>query len=285
MIFNNEEELQDFLIAYLESRGFNCYKEFTLPSRGRIDILTNHHVIECKHILNSVNLDKAAGQLLGRYMPYFREHKPIIAGLSSESGRTVAESLRNDGGVEVWFIDEIEDIKNFYKEVYCYFNANNIEESIPHDSEVSSSSSSNVYYHTTVDDVEESIPHDSEAFSSSSSDIFSFLGIAAVVSIIIFFGIIAQYDSPINQLHKSAIAWDISTANLAISALKSTGDECNNILANRVESELYSALDSGISQEEVYRRVFNRINAMQLEIMRQHTQCFYPPLNHPDQLP
>ena len=258
MNFSNERELQDFLISYLADKGHNCYKEFSLPSGGRIDILTDYYVVECKHVLNAVSLDKAAGQLLGRYMPYFRDRIPVIAGLSSDSGRTVAESLRN-GGVEVWFIDEIEDIQNFYEEIYGY---------------------------STVDEMsEESSSYNSEILYSDSSDGAGCLGIAVVIVVLMLFGGIAQYNSPIHKLHKAAIEWDINTANLAILALKNTGDDCNNLLANRVEIELYTALNSGLSQEEVYRRVFNRINAMQLEITQQYTQCVYPPLNHPDQLP
>jgi len=258
MNFSSERELQDFLISYLENKGYNCYKEFVLPSGGRIDILTDYYVVECKHVLNATSLDKAAGQLLGRYMPYFRDHRPVIAGLSSDSGRTVAESIRN-GGVEVWFIDEIEDIQIFYEEIYGY---------------------------SAVDETpEDSISYPSEVFYSSSSDGAGCLGIAVVIGIIMLFGGMAQHNSPIHQLHRAAIAWDVNSANLAILALKNTGDECNNILANRVELELYAALNSGLSQEEVYRRVFNRVNTMQLEIMQQYTQCFYPPLNHPDQLP
>lgn len=258
MNFGSERELQDFLISYLEDKGQRCYKEFVLPSGGRIDILTDYYVIECKHVLNSVNLDKAAGQLLGRYMPYFREHRPVIAGLSSDGGRTTAESLIN-GGVEVWFIDEIEDIQNFYEEIYDY---------------------------SAMDEMsEESISYESDIFYSGSSDGLGWLGIAVVIGVIMLFGGMAQYNSPIHQLHRAAIEWDINTANLAILALKNTEDDCNNILANRVELELYTALNSGLSQEEVHRRVFNRVNAMQLEIMQQYTQCYYPPLNHPDQLP
>jgi len=258
MRFNNEGELQDFLISYLENRGNKCLKEVILPDGGRIDILTDYYVIECKHVLNSANLYKAAGQLLGRYIHYFPERNAVIAGLASDHGRTTAESLRSSG-TQVWFIDEIEDIQIFYEEIYGYSNLDEMPET--------------------------STSYSSEVFYPSSSDEMGCLGIAIGIGIIILFGGMAQYNSPIHQLHRAAIAWDVNSANLAILALRNTGDECNNILANRVELELYKALNSGLSQEELYRRVFNRVNAIQLEIMQQYTQCFYPSLNHPDQLP
>ena len=66
MQFDNEEALQDFLISYLESKGIDCIKEYRLPDRGRIDILTAHHVIKCKPYLTSTDLYKASGQLLTR---------------------------------------------------------------------------------------------------------------------------------------------------------------------------------------------------------------------------
>jgi hypothetical protein len=258
MEFRNEGELRDFLISYLESIGEDCFKEYTLPNGGRVDILTEKYVIECKFVLNRASLDQAAGQLLGRYMHYFPGHQAVIAGLASDNGRTTAAGLMS-GGTQVWLIDEIEDIQNFYEEIYGYTAVNQM--------------------------TEESSSYNSEIFYSDSSDGAGCLGIAVVIVVLMLFGGIAQYNSPIHKLHRAAIEWDINTANLAILALKNTGDDCNNLLANRVEVELYTALNSGLSQEEVYRRIFNRINAMQLEITQQYTQCVYPPLNHPDQLP
>jgi hypothetical protein len=258
MRFSNEEELQDFLISYLEHRGMNCLKEFVLPNAGRIDILTDHYVIECKHKLNSASLDKAAGQLLGRYIHYFPEHKAVIAGLASDNGRTTAASLMS-GGTQVWFIDEIEDIQEFYKEIYGYSAEDEIEE--------------------------EPIFYTPGNYSSDSSGESGCFGVAVVAGIIALFVGIAQHNNPINQLHRATIEWDFNSANLAFAALRDTEDECNHLLANRVESELYKAINSGLGQEEVYRRVFNRVNAMQLEITQQYPQCAYPPLNHPNQLP
>lgn len=257
MKFNTEGELQDFLIAYLESRGSDCLKEVTLPNDGRVDILTDSYVIECKPVLNSASLYKAAGQLLGRYMPYFPEHEAVIAGLASEGGRTTAASLRSSG-TQVWFIDEIEDIQDFYKEIYGYSDEYEIEEPI---------------FYTPGN------------YSSNSSGESGCFGVAVVAGMIALFVGIAQHNNPINQLHRAAIEWDFNSANLAFAALRNTEDECNHLLANRVESELYTAINSGLGQDDVYRRVFNRVNAMQSEIMRRYTQCAYPPLNHPDQLP
>ena len=258
MRFDNEGELQDFLISYLESRGNNCQKEVVLPNSGRIDILTDYYVIECKHTLSSANLDKAAGQLLGRYIHYFPDRKAVIAGLASDNGRATAASLRS-GGTQVWFIDEIEDIQDFYEEIYGYPDEYEIEE--------------------------EPIFYTSGNYHSDSSGESGCFGAAVVAGIIALFVGMTQYNNPINQLHRAAIEWDFNSANLAFATLRDTEDECNHLLANRVESELYSAINSGLGQEDVYRRVFNRVNAMQLEIMQQYTQCAYPPLNHPDQLP
>jgi hypothetical protein len=258
MIFSNEGDLQDFLISYLENRGEKCFKEFVLPNGGRVDILTDHYVIECKHILNSANLYKAAGQLLGRYMHNFPGRKAVIAGLASEGGRTTAESLRSSG-TQVWFIDEIEDIQDFYEEICGYPTEYEIEE--------------------------EPIFYTSGNYSSNSSGESGCFGAVVVAGILALFVGMAQYNNPINQLHRAAIEWDFNTANSAFAALRDTEDECNHLLANRVESELYAAINSGLGQEEIYRRVFNRVNAMQLEITQQYTQCAYSPLNHPDQLP
>ena len=258
MEFRSEGELRDFLISYLESIGEECFKEFTLPNGGRVDILTENYIIECKPILNRASLDQAAGQLLGRYIRYFPEHQAVIAGLASENGRTTAASL-SSGGTQVWFIDEIEDIQDFYKEIYGYPDEYEIEE--------------------------EPIFYTSENYYSDSSGESGCFGAAVVAGIIALFVGMTQYNNPINQLHRAAIEWDFNSANLAFATLRDTEDECNHLLANRVESELYSAINSGLGQEDVYRRVFNRVNAMQLEIMQQYTQCAYPPLNHPDQLP
>lgn len=200
----------------------------------------------------------AAGQL-ERYKPHLPGLQPVIAGLAEESGRTAAASHRRNG-TEVWFIDEIEEVCEYYNQLY------NLEPEPEYETE--------------------SVYESSRSYLSSSYDDSSHLGtIAAVAGILIFmFFAGAQYNSLVNELHRAAINWDSTTANRAIAKLKASENECNVLLANTFEREVQRVIPQGARGNEVYLRTFNRLNAIQNGLMQEHPQCSYPPLNHPEQI-
>lgn len=114
----------------------------------------------------------------------------------------------------------------------------------------------------------------------SSRKSLTFLGIAfLIIGIVIavkpslpsFF--LLNRSSPLEELHKAAIAWDESLGMQAIQDLQESDDECNQMLAELMASVL--------EQNGLYG--FNYVNAAQNTIETQHPQCTFPLLDHPDQ--
>jgi hypothetical protein len=280
MEFANEEALQDFLISYLEHQGCNCHKEFPLPTGEFVDIVTDEYVIECKLRLSRKEIDSAAGQLLGRYLPHFSGQQGVIAGLSAPSGQSVAASLRRNGCL-VWFLDEMPDLMEYF-DIYTQTDEPEPEP----------------YYQEPEPDLDEfafhrdTRPQYRPTYRSSVD--FSELvgvGIGGLIGLLVLIGAVSdgvqqnQRNAPVQQLHKAAIAWDPRTTHEAIQALRASGYECNILLADTVEGAWQSAERSGFRGNALYQQVFNRVNAMQQAISQQNPQCVYPPLRHPDQMP
>lgn len=265
MEFDDEEELQDFLISFLQSKGVRCQKEFPLSHGWRVDILTAGHIIECKLKLTLGNLDRAANQVR-RYRYYLQDRQLLIAGLATESGRNVIPILAQEG-IQVWFIDEVQEICDYYDEFYEY-------EYEEYESEQEDKSEfEDVYY-------------SSGNYSSSSYDESSWIGpIAAAVVLIVGFAAFAgqQHTSPVRELHRAAMNWDTNTANRAISRLKVSDNECEVLLGNTFEWEVRQAVQQGAMGNEIKLRTFNRLNVIQDWLMQEYPQCKYPPLIHPDQ--
>ncbi|WP_027269391.1 hypothetical protein [Leptolyngbya sp. PCC 6406] len=280
MEFANEEALQDFLISYLENKGLSCYKEFPLTTGEFVDIVTNEYVIECKLRLSRKEIDSAAGQLLGRYLPHFFGRQGVIAGLSAPSGQSVAASLRRNG-YQVWFLDEMPDLMEYY-DIYTQTDEPEPEP----------------YYQEPEPDLDEfAFYRDTQpTYRSTYRSSVDFgelvgIGIGGLIGLMVIIGAVsggvqqAQQNAPVKQLHEAAIAWDPRSKHEAIQALRASGYDCNILLADTVEATWESAERSGFRGNVLYQKVFNRVDAMQQAISQQHPQCVYPPLRHPDQIP
>lgn len=257
MQFNSEKELRNFLSDFLTTKGYQCTIEYPLPSGEFLDILAPPFAIECKHRLNRKTLDSAVGQLCGRYMPHLKGFKPVVAGLSRKSGRSAADSYQRNGIAAIWFIDEIQEVCDYYDELYGYKPEPEYEYT---------------YYPTS-------------SYSSTSYDVsgcfWVFAAIVGILALIGYSGV--QKSSPVRELHRSAINWDTKTADKAIARLRASEDECEVFLGNTFLWERQSAFQEGATLREVNLRTFNRINVIQEWLVQRHPQCRYPRLNHPDQ--
>ena len=119
MDFNTERELQTFLNDFFESLGYSTRMEISLEDGGRVDLLTDHHLIETKLTLTRSSIFQAAGQLQ-TYRSYFPNHRHVIAGLSPtnfDDANAAAQRVR-DNGIEVWFVDRLDDFIEYYEESY-----------------------------------------------------------------------------------------------------------------------------------------------------------------------
>lgn len=118
------------------------------------------------------------------------------------------------------------------------------------------------------------IDRTSRKFSRVLGLIFVVVGLVVVIQPSVSSMLMKSWSSPIRNLHKAAIAWDQQTAFSAIQELRATGDECDQMLANSVDSWLAQyGLDT-----------FNYINVIQISIQEQYPNCKYPLLNHSDQV-
>jgi hypothetical protein len=78
--------------------------------------------------------------------------------------------------------------------------------------------------------------------------------------------------SPLLDLHRAAIAWDMNSAGTALVALERKGG-CGARLAHQVRSEVATHGPTGL----------NKINQIQAQLWWEH-RCPFPPLWHVDQV-
>ena len=91
ILFDDEKELQTLYGEYLEWLGYDVELEVS-DGVGRIDILTDEHLIECKHYLTTDNGHKAHGQV-DYYRRIFPSREPQIVcqEVRDENARHMAE--------------------------------------------------------------------------------------------------------------------------------------------------------------------------------------------------
>lgn len=114
MQFRDEYELQAAVADWLEDLGYSISLEVPAGG-GRVDILTDEHLIEIKPTLNRNSLYQAAGQL-GTYKSEYPSHIPVIAGLTpsdENSSRNIAAILENTQNIEVWYLDDSQEFIDF----------------------------------------------------------------------------------------------------------------------------------------------------------------------------
>ncbi len=231
---------------------------------GRVDIVTDRYIIECKKTLTRSSLFHASGQMT-TYRSDFPGKRAVVAGLSPKSGdseaRSVAERLKMNG-VLVWFIDEMEVFQDFYQERY------EVYEPEPEPEPIFSMPGSTDYGYK---------PSQGDYFSNGNWEPVAWVvGGIVVLFLIIGIGIgVSSSDSPVHQLHTAARAWDQSLAEKALQELLSSRDDCQHLL--------------GVEMSRVFSTYglqgLNLVQAYQTKIEKTST-CRYPPLlNAPDQIP
>mgnify|MGYP001791445004 CR=1 FL=1 len=93
MKFNSEADLQAEVAAWLQSEGHSVQQEVDAGG-ARVDILTQHYLIEVKPRLPPNALFQASGQLQ-TYAQRYPHHQKVIAGLMpSDRNRAVATAQR-----------------------------------------------------------------------------------------------------------------------------------------------------------------------------------------------
>ncbi|MBE9111466.1 hypothetical protein IQ273_18850 [Nodosilinea sp. LEGE 07298] len=123
MYFPSELSLKKFLFVFFKVHGYEAATEVLLKGGGKADLITSAYIIECKKVLTRSHLFEAAGQLT-TYLKARPDKLLVIAGLTPVSGmydaKQAAQRLENVG-YSVWFIDELEIFKSFYKRWYELF--------------------------------------------------------------------------------------------------------------------------------------------------------------------
>ncbi|MEA5447633.1 hypothetical protein VB780_03565 [Leptolyngbya sp. CCNP1308] len=123
MYFPSEYSLQEFLFTFFKVHGYEAATEVPIEGGGKADLVAHIYLIECKKVLTRSNLFEAAGQLT-TYLKARPDKILVIAGLTPVSGereaRQAAQRLEAVG-FSVWFIDELEIFKSFYKRCYELF--------------------------------------------------------------------------------------------------------------------------------------------------------------------
>ena len=112
--FDNERELQETFGDFLESLGHAVTLEITTPE-GRIDILTNRYLIECKHHLNRKNGYEAIGQLVS-YSAYYPHHEKIIVCESVDDEQSRNRAILS--GIRVIATNKNHRFQSFLRQQY-----------------------------------------------------------------------------------------------------------------------------------------------------------------------
>ncbi|MDJ0704954.1 MAG: SH3 domain-containing protein [Leptolyngbyaceae cyanobacterium MO_188.B28] len=112
--FKNERELQETFGDFLESLGHAVTLEIT-TAEGRIDILTNQYLIECKHHLNRKNGYEAIGQLVS-YSAYYPHHQKIIVCESVDDEQSRSRAMLS--GIRVIATNENHRFQSFLIQHY-----------------------------------------------------------------------------------------------------------------------------------------------------------------------
>lgn len=101
--FNSEKAFQSWLIKTLMFKGYRVRDEHIVGRlKERIDILTEKHLIECKHNLNKpVACYAAIGQLM-TYRRHFPDHQLVLA--ADSISRDNLERLSHHPDIEVWHL-------------------------------------------------------------------------------------------------------------------------------------------------------------------------------------
>lgn len=260
MYFSRESDLQQFLFDFFEETGDSPRWEVPTTGGGRVDIVTDRYIIECKKTLTRSSLFHANGQM-GTYRSDFPGKRPVIAGLSPNSSdseaRNVAERLEMSGCL-VWFIDEMDVFQDFYQERY------ELNEPEPEPA-FSVSNSTDYWYEPTQ-----------RSYSSSDGSEAVVWVVAGIVGLFALIGIGASSGgSPVHQLHDAARAWDQNLAEQALQGLLASQDKCQQLLGAEMSRAFSTYGLQGI----------NLVQAYQTKIEKTST-CRYPPLlNAPDQIP
>lgn len=122
MEFEHVEDFQNFLRDWLEAHGHNVYRQLNYADDKHIDLLTQMYAIACCQTITQESLLNAVEQL-NACAADIAHLKPVIAGLTpTPSPDSDLEALQNslhqikDSGVEIWFIDQIPQFLEFYKQ-------------------------------------------------------------------------------------------------------------------------------------------------------------------------
>ncbi|MGB3311920.1 MAG: hypothetical protein WBG32_04885 [Nodosilinea sp.] len=101
MEFSTEKELQAYAVNKLQRKGIKCQAEFPVGTQeGRIDILTDEHIIECKLSLNRKNAYEAIGQL-NHYKNFIQEEKELVILTAHISSSNLKKIIENTG-IKIW---------------------------------------------------------------------------------------------------------------------------------------------------------------------------------------
>jgi hypothetical protein len=101
MEFSTEKELQTYAANKLQRKGIKCQTEFSVGiQEGRIDILTDEHIIECKLSLNRKKTYEAIGQL-NHYKNCIKKEKELVILTTYISSFGLKKIIEN-AGIKLW---------------------------------------------------------------------------------------------------------------------------------------------------------------------------------------
>lgn len=248
MDFGSEDELQAFLADWLMSMGHTVYREVSCPD-GRIDLLTQGFLIECKRYLTPECLDKAAGQL-GRYRRHFPTQQMVIAGLTPRSNMQAAYTVAQGqiaAGIRVWFVDQMPELLTYYDELMAPPEADRML--YPAQRRLAL------------------LPwHGRSAIAA--------FGLVALVMVALVFlarsfrpsGLTTQDEREWAKLHDAIAVWDLDTAQGALSDLRYSSDPCVAAFATQLDQQLAEQGAEGFRQVNAMKRTLNTEQQCQFEI-------------------
>lgn len=256
MEFSTEEDLRAFLASWLGAHGHNVYHEIKCPEGGKIDILTQDYAVECRQWLTQNALLDAMEDLIA-CEPHITQHRPVVAGLTpaatveedGEDSSSIEEVLEqlNAAGIEVWFLDQIEVLQDYYRQL-------------------------------TVSPQEVVLPAKDRRHWSPWAGVLVALGMAAIlaVSFTLAYRILqeptARRLSPEQQtawdrLHAAAGVWDLQTAQDQLQILRRSGNSCTAKFANRLETTLGRQGPQGFREINPIKRALNEQEGCDLEVI------------------
>ncbi|PSN17894.1 hypothetical protein C7271_15380 [filamentous cyanobacterium CCP5] len=268
MEFETEADLCEFLAGWLEAHGHNIYRQVKCPEGGKIDILTQEYAIACCHRLTPETL-LASIDNLAACGPHVAQQRSVIAGLDSsvedlnfdtvEGGVSLGDAVAQAGiaGMEVWFVDQIETLQDYYQQQTAAGAEASLEEPI----------------HAPPLYGKKPRSHWNPWAGVSVA-----LGMASIlaVSFTLAYRILQEPTtarfSPEQQaawdkLHGAVAVWDMQTAQEALQGLQRGSNPCGAKFANRLQSGLDSQGAEGFREINSIKRALNEQEGCNLEII------------------